>query len=375
MAGLINHSDFELKLMHQAMALAERGRGWVEPNPMVGALVVRDGKIVAEGWHQRFGGPHAEIHALEQAGAAAQGATIYITLEPCCHQGKTPPCTDAIIQAGIKKVVAAMRDPFPQVDGGGFAQLQRAGIEVVAGVGEAEAAVLNAPYLKLLRTGKPWVIAKWAMTLDGHTATASGDSKWISNEQSRAKVHELRGRMDAIIVGIGTVLADDPLLTARPPGPRAAARVIVDPKLRVPVNSQLVQTAREVPVLIFHQQSADSSARQNLEQKGCECLPVNAEPQEVVQSVLTELGNRRFTNVLVEGGSRLLGSFFDAQEVDEVWAFIAPRIIGSAGARTPVSGVGAEWLKKASALTDVHLERFGDDVLMRGLLRSSFSPT
>lgn len=356
--------------MHQAIALAERGRGWVEPNPLVGALVVRDGKIFGEGWHERFGGPHAEIHALEQAGAAAQGATIYVTLEPCCHQGKTPPCTNAIIQAGIKRIVAAMRDPFPQVDGGGFAQLQRAGIEVVANVGEAEARALNAPFLKLLRTGKPWVIAKWAMTLDGHTATASGDSKWISNEQSRAKVHELRGRMDAIIVGIGTVLADDPMLTARPPGARMAARVIFDSKLRIPANSQLVRTAAEVPVLIFHQEAVAAAAKKNLERSGCQCIAVTAEAGTMVHTALEELGKRRFTNVLIEGGPHLHGSFFDAGEVDEVWAFIAPKIIGSADARAPVSGLGAQLIEKTSALTDVQLERFGDDVLMRGLLRT-----
>jgi diaminohydroxyphosphoribosylaminopyrimidine deaminase/5-amino-6-(5-phosphoribosylamino)uracil reductase len=357
-------------MMRQALALAERGRGFVEPNPTVGAIVVRDSKIIGAGWHQRFGGPHAEIHALEQAGAAAHGATLYVTLEPCCHQGKTPPCTGAIIQAGIKRVVAAMRDPFPQVDGGGFAQLQRAGIEVVASIGEGEAVALNAPYLKLLRTVKPWVIAKWAMTLDGRSATASGDSKWISNEESRAKVHELRGRMNAIIAGIGTVLADDPLLTARPSGPRIATRVIFDSKLRTPVTSQLVRTAREVPVMIFHQESADSSAKKILEGSGCECLSASAGSGDMVLAVLEELGKRRFTNVLVEGGPRLLGSFFDAKQVDEVWAFIAPKIIGSADARAPVSGVGAELLKKASALTDVHLERFGHDVLMRGLLRT-----
>src|SRR5262249_11888135 len=204
-----------------ALHRAGRGRGGAEPNPLVGAVVVRDGKVVGEGWHRRYGEAHAEVNALAAAGEAARGATLYVTLEPCCHHGKTPPCTDAVLRAGIARVVAAMSDPFPQVSGQGTAQLRAAGVSVEVGLGEKEARRLNAPYLKLLATGRPYVHAKWAMTLDGKIATRTGDSKWISNRASRARVHELRGRMDAILVGIGTALAGDPLLTARPPGPRA----------------------------------------------------------------------------------------------------------------------------------------------------------
>src|SRR3954466_722160 len=228
----------EWSWMERALALAERGRGAVEPNPLVGAVVVRDGTCVGEGWHQRYGGPHAEVHALAAAAEAARGATLYVTLEPCCHFGKTPPCTDAVLAAGVRRVVASMADPFPRVAGGGLDRLRAAGLEVEVGLLEDEARRLNAPYLKRLTTGLPYVTAKWAMTLDGKTAVASGDSRWISGPRSRALVHELRGRMDAILVGIGTALADDPLLTARPPGPRVACRVVLDGAARLDLASR-----------------------------------------------------------------------------------------------------------------------------------------
>src|SRR5437763_14170321 len=203
-------TDTDATWLRHARTLAERGRGAVEPNPLVGAVVIRDGQLVGEGWHQRYGGPHAEINALAAAGGGARGATLYVTLEPCCHHGKTPPCTDAVLRAGIRRVVAAMPDPFPQVAGKGAALLRAAGVTVEFGLCEAEARRLNAPYLKLLGTGRPYVHAKWAMSLDGKIATRTGDSKWISNDAARRRVHELRGRMDAILVGIGTALADDP---------------------------------------------------------------------------------------------------------------------------------------------------------------------
>src|SRR5579884_2079657 len=220
--------------MRRALELAEHGRGYVEPNPLVGAVVVRDGQLVGEGWHQHYGEAHAEIHALAAAGEGSRGATLYVTLEPCCHFGKTPPCTDAVLRAGIRRVVAAMPDPFPAVAGKGAELLRQAGVTVELGIGEAEARRLNAPYLKLLEKRRPWVHAKWAMTLDGKIATRTGDSKWISNEASRRIVHALRGRMDAVIVGAGTALADDPLLTARPPGPRVATRAVLDSTGRLP---------------------------------------------------------------------------------------------------------------------------------------------
>src|SRR5262245_3997728 len=275
--------------MRRALELAERGRGYVEPNPLVGAVVVRDRHVVGEGWHERYGAAHAEVNALAAAGEAARGATLYLTLEPCCHQGKTPPCTEAILRAGVGRVVAAMRDPFPEVAGQGAARLQAAGVAVELGQGEPDARRLNAPYLKLLASGRPYVHAKWAMTLDGKIATRTGDSKWISNEASRRHVHELRGRMDAIVVGIGTVLADDPLLTARPPGPRTPARVVLDRRGRTPLTSNLARTARETPTWVV----TSGEPSPDLSTLGCEVLGFRE-----VTALLDEMGRRRMTNIL-----------------------------------------------------------------------------
>jgi diaminohydroxyphosphoribosylaminopyrimidine deaminase/5-amino-6-(5-phosphoribosylamino)uracil reductase len=343
--------------MARALALAERGRGHVEPNPLVGAVVVREGRAVGEGWHQRYGQAHAEVNALAAAGEAARGATLYVTLEPCCHFGKTPPCTDAVIDAGVSRVVAAMSDPFPQVAGRGAELLSRAGVAVEVGLCEAEARRLNAPYLKLLATGRPYVHAKWAMTLDGKIATRTGDSKWISNHASRHRVHELRGRVDAIVVGIGTVVADDPLLTARPPGPRTAVRVVLDHHGRTPPTSQLARTARETPVWVV---TAGGPAPR-LGALGCEVLSL---PD--VGALLDEMGRRRMTNILVEGGAGVLGSFLDAAEIDEAHVFIAPRLAGGAGAKSPIAGAGVERIAEAMVLTAWQVEMIEGDVLLHG---------
>ncbi len=373
--------------MRRALELAERGRGFVEPNPLVGAVLVRDNKIVGEGLHQRFGEVHAEINALGMAGDKARGATLYVTLEPCCHHGKTPPCTDALIRARVGHVVAAMLDPFPQVAGKGVELLRAAGITVETGLCEPEARSLNAPYLKLLATGKPYVHAKWAMSLDGKMATRTGDSRWISNEASRKRVHELRGRMDAVIVGIGTVLADDPLLTARPPGPRTACRVILDSRGRLPLSSQLVATARSVPTMVVTTTAAGERV-EALRSAGCEVLTLPtvragsvsdgpALPQEAapsltlpartaIDSLLTELGRRRWTNVLVEGGSAVLGSFCDAGAIDEVHVFIAPRLIGGSTALSPVGGVGCGAMAQVLSLTDCEIEIIEGDCYLHG---------
>lgn len=350
--------------MARALGLAERGRGYVEPNPLVGAVVVQGDTPVGEGWHQKYGAAHAEVNALTSAGKDASGATLYVTLEPCCHQGKTPPCTDAIVRAGIRRVVAAMRDPFPQVAGQGMAQLQAAGITVEVGCGEAEAIRLNAPYLKLLRTGRPYVHGKWAMTLDGKIATRTGDSKWISGKASRHKVHELRGRMDAIVVGIGTVLADDPLLTARPPGPRVAARVVLDSRCRLPIDSQLVKTARDVPVIVM---TSEHATLVNFPDAcDVQSLPTDVNSRPSVHGVLKGLGDRRMTNVLVEGGSEVLGSFLDAGEIDEVHIFIAPCLAGGRDAKSPMAGQGVDKIANALRLVEWTCERIGDDLYWHG---------
>jgi diaminohydroxyphosphoribosylaminopyrimidine deaminase/5-amino-6-(5-phosphoribosylamino)uracil reductase len=362
-------NDTDGHWMRRALELAERGRGAVEPNPLVGAVVVRDDRLVGEGWHQRYGEAHAEVHALAAAGEAARGATLYVTLEPCCHQGKTPPCTDAVLRAGIRRVVAAMTDPFPQVAGQGAAGLRAAGVTVEFGPGEAEARLLNAPYLKLLATGRPYVHAKWAMTLDGKISTRTGDSKWISGHASRHRVHALRGRMDALVVGIGTALADDPLLTARPPGPRTATRIVLDSQGRLPATSQLVQTAGTVPTLVVTAGGLPGLRAGELRGRGCEVIPLPEESgRPSVLALLDELGRRRMTNVLVEGGSAVLGSFLDAGAVDEVHVFVAPRLLGGAAAKTPVGGLGVARISEALALTDWQVERIEEDVLLHGRL-------
>jgi diaminohydroxyphosphoribosylaminopyrimidine deaminase/5-amino-6-(5-phosphoribosylamino)uracil reductase len=353
--------------MRRALELAARGRGAVEPNPMVGAAVVRDGRCAGEGWHQRHGGPHAEVSALAAAGEQARGATLYVTLEPCCHHGKTPPCTDAILKAGVARVVAAMSDPFPRVSGRGADLLRQAGVAVEVGLCEAEARRLNAPYLKLLAAGKPWVIAKWAMTLDGKIATRTGDSKWISGEASRRVVHELRGRVDAVVVGVGTVLADDPALTARPPGPRVAARVVLDSRLRTPAESQLARTAREVPVLLVTSGRAPQEKREAFARLGCEVLlPGDEGGRPSLPRLLEEMGRRRWTNVLVEGGGEVLGGFLDAGAIDEVHVFIAPRLVGGEQARSPILGRGVERIAEALALREVEVALVEGDVYIQG---------
>lgn len=350
------------RIMSRALELAEQGRGWVEPNPLVGAVVVLDGRVVGEGWHQQFGGPHAEVHALASAGESARGATLYVTLEPCCHQGKTPPCTESILRAGIVRVVTAMTDPFPQVSGQGIARLREAGLLVAVGCGEQRARRLNAPYLKLLTTGRPYIHAKWAMTLDGKIATRTGDSRWISNESSRRVVHDLRGKMDAILVGIGTVLADDPLLTARPLGPRNATRIVLDTNLRLPLECQLVRTARAAPVLVATASGERADAYQCL---GCEVLVCRSERGQIVLAdLLEELGRRRMTNLLVEGGARVFGSFLDAREIDEVHAFVAPKLAGGERGLSPLSGLGVDRIGEAIALSRIEAKTLDGDVYL-----------
>jgi diaminohydroxyphosphoribosylaminopyrimidine deaminase/5-amino-6-(5-phosphoribosylamino)uracil reductase len=353
--------------MARALELAARGRGAVEPNPMVGCVVAHGAEIIGEGYHRRFGGPHAEVEALSVAGSRAAGATLYVTLEPCCHHGKTPPCTQAILAAGIRRVVAAMSDPFPQVAGRGADELRKAGVEVEIGLDEVAAKKLNAPYLKLLRTGRPWVIAKWAMTLDGKLATTTGDSRWISSEASREVVHQLRGRVDAIVVGLGTARADDPQLTARPAGLRTAVRVVVDDRAALGLDSVLVRTARESPVLVYVAAEAPDERVEQLRDAGCEVIVSPATTRaDRLDALLDEFGDRRFTNVLVEGGTTLFGEFFDRDLVDEVHVFTAPKIIGGRRAAAAVGGVGIPAVANARKLVDVEMKILDGDVFMTG---------
>lgn len=325
--------------MRRAIRLARRGQGYVEPNPMVGAVLVREGVVLAEGWHGRYGGPHAEIACLADAarrGIDPRGATMVVTLEPCCHTGKTEPCTQALIAAGLARVVAGVGDPSPHASGQGFEQLRRAGLDVVCGVEENACRELIAPFLKRLTTGLPWVMAKWAQTLDGRIATATGDSKWISGEPSRRWVHRLRARVDAIMVGVGTVLADDPELTARGVRvKRLARRVVVDPRGRTPPQARVRQ---EPPPTRF----IGGDLRGSLQQLAAEGA----------------------TNVLVEGGATLLGHLFAEDLVDEALVFVAPRVLGDASAIPAVRGLRADRIAQGVALQLTSLRRIGDDVLL-----------
>jgi diaminohydroxyphosphoribosylaminopyrimidine deaminase/5-amino-6-(5-phosphoribosylamino)uracil reductase len=367
---MTDRSSFDVWHMQRALHLAARGRGSVEPNPMVGCVIAKGAEVIGEGWHHKFGDPHAEIEALKIAGPRAEGATMYVTLEPCCHHGKTPPCTEAILDAKIGRVVAAMRDPFPEVDGGGISELRDFGVEVEVGTLEGDARTLNAPYLKLLETGRPWVIAKWAMTLDGKIATRAGASQWISNNESLEIVHAIRGRVDAILVGRQTAKLDNPSLTARPPGPRTALRIVADTYASLSVDSQLVCTARDVPVLVAVGSAVTTSGRRRLEEHGCEVFVCEGNtPAERLDALLKELGRRRLTNVLVEGGARLFGSLLDARQIDEVHVFLAPRLVGGAGAPSPVGGEGVEQMSQALLLHTPEFQQIGSDIYLHGCVR------
>jgi len=371
---LARRANDDDRFMAQALALATYGQGAVEPNPMVGCVIVQGGEIVGQGFHEKFGGPHAEVNALTEAGELARNATAYVTLEPCCHQGKTPPCTQALIRAGIKRVVAAVEDPFAEVSGHGIAELRAAGIQCEVGTHSEDAKWILAPYRKLIEQKQPWVIAKWAMTLDGKLATRTGSSQWISSEASRAVVHQLRGRVDAIVVGSGTARADDPLLTARPLSladvKRTATRIVVDSAASLPLDSRLVRTAADVPVLVAVGDRAPAEARNQLKASDVELLNCCGATHEArTVSLLDELGRRHMTNVLVEGGAKLLGTLFDMRAVDEVQVFIAPKIAGGETALSPVAGVGLERMTEALKLADIAIEELDGDVYVHGRIR------
>ena len=364
-------------VMQRAIELAARGTGLVEPNPLVGAVIVDDHlQNVGEGWHERFGGPHAEVAALAQAAERAHGAALFVTLEPCCHFGKTPPCVEAIIAAGLRQVVVGMQDPFPEVAGRGIERLRAANIDVEVGLLGLEARRLAAPFCKLVETGRPYVHAKWAMTLDGRIASHSGTSKWISSAASRALVHKLRGRMDAILIGIGTALADDPLLTARPAGPRVATRVVFDSRARLPLESQLVATAHQMPLLVVTTPHAPRENIERLRDCGAEVFQAAGGQSQHGSTcpdageLLTELGRRRMTNVLIEGGSELLGSFFDQRLIDELHVFVAPRLLGGTSAKSPLAGEGRPALPELPDLENLEIEIVEGDVYIHGHLRS-----
>ncbi|MGI9952345.1 bifunctional diaminohydroxyphosphoribosylaminopyrimidine deaminase/5-amino-6-(5-phosphoribosylamino)uracil reductase RibD [Moorellaceae bacterium AZ2] len=355
--------------MRRALELARRGLGRTAPNPAVGAVIVQGGEIVGEGYHQKAGTPHAEVHALREAGERARGSTLYVTLEPCCHYGKTPPCTEAIIAAGIKKVVAAMVDPNPKVAGRGIRRLREAGLEVEVGLLEKEARRLNEAFIKYITTGLPWVTLKMALTLDGKIATRTRASRWITGEASRLKAHELRNTHDAILVGIGTILADDPELTTRLPGGRDPVRVILDSRLRLPLNARVVNLKSSAPTLVATTEEAPRERREELARAGVEVVVLPSVEGKVSWPALLEnLAQRQITSILVEGGAEVNGSALARGVVDRVVAFIAPKIFGGREAPGAVAGPGVSRPEEAWKLEEVEVEPSGEDILITGLI-------
>ena len=359
--------------LQHALELAAEGRGRTSPNPMVGAVVVKDGRTIGGGFHAAAGAPHAERDALGACSEDPAGATLYVSMEPCAHHGRTPPCTEAIIAAGITRVVIAGDDPSPRASGRGPAALRDEGIEVELADGETAAAarLLNQPFRKHVRSGRPLVIFKSAMTLDGKVATHAGDSQWISGESSRARSHRWRAEVDAVAVGIGTANADDPRLTARVEGVhRQPRRVVFDSEASLPLASRLVRGAVEVPVILVCSRAAKRARVEALEAAGVEIVVATGENEAArVRSALDELGEREIQSLLLEGGPRLAGAFFDADEIDELRLFVAPLVAGGRDARAPLEGVGVAAIGEARRALSVSVERIDDDVLLSSRLK------
>src|SRR5271165_3805721 len=371
-------TDTDRAHLERAVELARRGTGDVRPNPVVGAVVARDGTVLGEGWHREYGGAHAEVNAIEACGMEdLTGATLYVSLEPCCHEGKTPPCTDAIIQAGISRVVVASDDPTEKASGRGLGILRDEGVEIVLADGElaASARLLNQAFRKHARVGRPWVLFKSAMTLDGKVATRTGDSKWISGEDSRQLAHRWRAAVDAVVVGIGTALADDPQLTARPDGPPnhlggQPRRVVFDALARLPPTSQLVAAAAEIPLTMVVSRAAARADTDALEAAGVQVLVATGENEPArVRSGLDQLGSIGVTSVLLEGGPHLAGAFLDAGEIDEIRLFLAPLLLGGSAARDPLEGKGVERISEALRAITFGCTSVGEDLLISARLR------
>lgn len=358
--------------MREALRLAEFGRGRTSPNPMVGAVLVRDGRVVGAGWHRKAGTEHAEIHALRMAGDLARGATLFVTLEPCSHTGRTGPCAKAVIEAGVRRVVAAMEDPNPLVGGRGFQMLREAGVEVDCGMLEKEARRLNEAFITWVTQKRPFVTLKMAMTLDGKTATVSGESKWITGEKARLRGHALRDENDAILVGIGTVLADCPSLTTRLPGGNGKnpLRVILDSHARTPIDTPMLHDGA-APVLIAATDAAPKENVKRLRAAGAEVLLVGAKPTVELSSLLQILGDKKICSLLVEGGSTVLFSFLQEKMADKIYAFIAPMFVGGNNAVPAVGGGGFPRLVDAARLTDITMEPIGNDFCMSGYVKKA----
>lgn len=358
--------------MRRALELACKGKGLVNPNPMVGAVIVKDNKIIGEGFHEYFGGNHAEVNALNMAGENAKGAEIYVTLEPCSHFGKTPPCAIALVKAGIKKVIIAMKDPNPIVSGRGIKILQDNGIEVVVGVLYKEALKLNEVFVKYITTKRPYVVMKTASTLDGKISTVTGESRWISSEVSREYVHHLRNEMMGIMVGIGTIIADNPLLTTRIDGEicKSPTAIIVDSKLRLPINSKILETLKHRRIIIGVTEEADEAKVRQLEEMGVSIIKTPLKNKRVdLNFLMTKIGEAGIDSILLEGGSTLNFSCLRENIVDKVMCFIAPIILGGEKAKTSVGGSGIEFLSEAVKVSNIKLKSIGQDILIEGYIK------
>ncbi len=353
----------DVRFMRRALELAEKGCGMVSPNPMVGAVVVKGGRVVGEGYHQRCGGAHAEVEALKSAGAEARGATLYVTMEPCCFQGRTPACTEALLRAGVRRVVVAMIDPNPRVRGHGVKCLRQQGVTVDVGLLADEARRLNDAYVTFMEEHRPFVMLKLATTLDGMIATGSGESQWITGEKARGEGQRLRLRVDAILVGVNTIIKDNPLLTCRINKRKRLLRVVMDSDLRLPVNSRIF-TAPD-PVLIFTA-SASETRRRRLERAGAEVVRVRQERKGRLlwQDVLAELYRREVLSVLIEGGATVVSSALESGIVDKAYFFLAPKVLGPG--KSFSAGMRPRSLNGALVLKDVRYTIFGDDILTEG---------
>ncbi|MFC6463560.1 bifunctional diaminohydroxyphosphoribosylaminopyrimidine deaminase/5-amino-6-(5-phosphoribosylamino)uracil reductase RibD [Marinilactibacillus sp. GCM10026970] len=355
--------------MRMALKLAEKGRGKTSPNPLVGAVIVKEGSVIGQGYHEQYGRPHAEVNAIKTATEPVEGATIYVTLEPCVHFGKTPPCTDLIIESKIKKVIVAAMDPNPLMAGKGIQLLREAGIEVREGILRKESEKLNEVFNKFITTQKPFVIMKYAMTLDGKIATESGKSKWISSEKSRNHAHKTRGQVAAILIGIGTVLKDDPLLTSRIEGLSNPIRVVLDRNLNIPESSKLLQTLNLAPTIIVTSESACVEKIDRLKQKGVQVLLMQLDDGTFdFKKLMTLLGEDGIDSLLIEGGASIHAAAFEAGVVDKVAVYIAPKIFGGQNALSPIGGKGIQRVSAAVELKTYELSQLGEDILIEGYL-------
>lgn len=361
--------DSDERYMWMALDLARQGWGKTSPNPMVGAVLVKDGEVVGTGFHRKAGEPHAEIIALQEAGDKARAATLYTNLEPCCHYGRTPPCTDAIIQAGVRKVVIATNDPNPVVSGRGVQKLKEAGIKVKVGVLEDKARRLNEVFFKYITTKKPFVVVKTAMTLDGKIATSTGKSRWITGEKSRKFVHRLRSISDGIMVGINTVLQDDPQLTVRLDGEKGAApvRVVVDSKGRLPLDSRIVKTSFETKTILATTEFAPQDKLEKLSSLGVEILLLPEKNGRVdLQELMLSLGKKEISILLVEGGGTLNYSLLNENIIDKIYLFVAPMLLGGQKAPTPLEGVGISEIEDAWLVENLEMKQLDNDLLIIG---------